>query len=114
MLGQAQATVAVHCLRDVDKQRLWDGELGEALEDVDHLLRVVTGGAGIPQRQRGDAVGVHMFGSTFELRERCQRRACRIRLRIIDLQQHRLIRLDDQRTRTETHYFLASQTFDQK
>ena len=74
-LGQLQAAVAAHGVDDVDQQRLRDGVAREADERVDDLLRVVPGGAGVPQRERGDAVGVDVLGRAFELGERGDRRA---------------------------------------
>ena len=74
-VGQLQAPVAAHRVDDVDEQRLRDGVAGEADERVDDLLGVVPRGARVPQRQRGDAVGVDVLGGAFQLGERSDRRA---------------------------------------
>ncbi len=59
---QPEPAVAVHGVGDVDEQRVGDRVAGEADERVDDLFGIVTGGPGIPQRQRGDPVGVYVFG----------------------------------------------------
>jgi hypothetical protein len=74
-LGQLQPPVPAHGVDDVDEQRLRDGVAGEADERVDDLLRVVPGSPGVPQGQRGDAVGVDVLRRAFELREGGDRRA---------------------------------------
>ena len=94
---QLQAPVATHRVDDVDEQRLRYGVAGEAHEGVDHLLGVVTRGPRVPQRQRGDAVGVDVLGRTLQLGERSDRHARGLRVGVVDLQQQRLVRLDDQR-----------------
>ena len=95
-LGQLQAAVAAHGVDDVDQQRLRDGVAREADERVDDLLRVVPGGPGVPERERGDAIGVDVLGSTFELGERSDRRAGLRSGRMVDLEQQGLVGLDDQ------------------
>ena len=45
---EADAAVARHGFGDIDKQRLRDREPGVGFEDIDDLLGVVSGGAGIP------------------------------------------------------------------
>ena len=67
---QHQPAVAAHGVDDVDQQRLRDREAGPADQGVDDLLGVVPGGAGVPQRQRGDPVGVDVLGGAFEFGER--------------------------------------------
>ena len=95
-LGELQAAVAAHGVDDVDEQRLGDGVAGEADERVDDLLGVVPGGPRVPQRQRGDAVGVDVLGGAFELREGSDRRAGLRSGRMVDLEQQGLVGLDDQ------------------
>ena len=96
-LGELQAAVAAHGVDDVDEQRLGDGVAGEADERVDDLLGVVPGGPRVPQRQRGDPVGVDVLGGAFELREGSDRRAGLRSGRMVDLEQQGLVGLDDQR-----------------
>ena len=95
-LGQLQPPVATHGVDDVDEQRLRDGIAGEADERVDDLLRVVPGGTGVPQGQRGDAVGVDVLRRAFELGEGGDRRARLGGSRVVDLEQQSLVGLDDQ------------------
>ena len=97
VLDQLQPAVARHGVDDVDQQRLRHRVAGEADQGVDHLLGVVAGGAGVPQRQRRDAVGVHVFGCAFELGERRDGGACRAGQLVVDFEQHRLVGLHDQR-----------------
>ncbi len=59
---QPQPAVAVHGVGDVDEQRVRNGVAGEPDERVDDLFGVMAGGPGVPQRQRGDPVGVHVLG----------------------------------------------------
>ena len=97
VLHQLQPAVAGHGVDDVDQERLGDGVPGERDESVDHLLGVMARGAGVPQRQGSDAVGVDVFGCAFEFRERCDRGPRGVGLLVVDLEQDRLVRLDDQR-----------------
>ena len=99
-LDQLQPAVAVHGLGDVHQQRLRHREAGVGDQYVDHLLGVVPGGACVPQRQRRDAVGVHVLGRALEFGERGQRLAGVVGLVVVDLQQHGLVGLDDQRSTT--------------
>ena len=95
-LDQLQPPVAGHHVDDVDEQRLRHRVAGERHQRVDDLLGVVAGGAGVPQRQRGDAVGVDVFGRALQLGERGDRGARRTGLLMVDFEQHRLIGLHDQ------------------
>ena len=97
MLHQLQPAVARHGVDDVHQQWLGDGVAGEAHQGVDHLLGVVPRGAGVPERQRGDPVGVNVFRSAFEFGERGDRRTRGVGLLVVDLEQDRLIGLNDQR-----------------
>lgn len=103
VLDQLQAAVAGHGLGDVHQQRLGDGEAGVALQRVYGLLGVEAGGAGVPQRQWGDAVGVDVLGRALELRKRGERGAGLWRVRVRDLKQDGLVRLDDQGAATKRH-----------
>ena len=95
---QHQPAVAAHGVDDVDQQRLRDREPGPPDQRVDHLLGVVPGGAGVPQRERRDPVGVDVLGGAFQLGERCDVGAGRRGIGVGDLQQQRLVGLDDQRS----------------
>src|SRR5699024_11665865 len=48
-------------------------------------LGVVPGGAGVPQPQRGEPVGVHVLRGALQLRERGDRAAALGRLVVLDL-----------------------------
>ena len=93
---EADAAVAGHGFGDVDKQGLGDWKAGVVFQDVDDLLGVVPGRAGIPQRERGDAVGVHVLGGSLELRKGSERGAGLGGLGMIHLEQDGLIRLHNQ------------------
>ena len=95
-LHQLQAAVAGHRVDDVDEQRLRHRVAGERHQRVDHLLGVVARGAGVPQRQRSDAVGVDVFGRALQLGERGDRGARCACLLMVDFEQHRLVGLHDQ------------------
>ena len=97
-LDQLQPAVARHGLGDVHEQRLGHGEARVGDQDVDHLLGVVPGGPGVPQGQRRDPVGVDVLGRALELGEGGQRLSGVGGLLVVDLQQHCLVRLDDQRS----------------
>ena len=99
-LDQLQPAVPVHGLGDVHEQRLRHGETRVGDQHVDDLLGVVSGGACVPQRQRGDPIGVHVLGGALEFGERRQRLAGVGGLIVVDLQQHGLVGLDDQRSTT--------------
>lgn len=75
-----------------------DRESAVGDERVDDLLGVDARGARVPERQRGDAVAVDVFGCPLEFRERRDRQAAPLRVRVIDLEEQRLVGLNDQRT----------------
>ena len=93
---EADAAVAGHGFGDVDKQGLGDWKAGVVFQDVDDLLGIVPGRAGIPQRERGDAVSVHVLGGALELRKGSERGAGLGGLGVIHLEQDGLIRLHNQ------------------
>ena len=95
-LDQLQPAVPGHGVDDVDQQRLRHRVAGEGHQRVDHLLGVVAGGAGVPQRQRRDAVGVDVLGRALQLGERGDRGARRAGQLVVDFEQHRLVGLHDQ------------------
>ncbi|SGH47220.1 Uncharacterised protein [Mycobacterium tuberculosis] len=93
VLDQLQSSVAGHGVDDVDEQGLRHRVAGVTDQRVDDLLGIMAGGASIPQCQRCDAVGVDMFGCTFQLGERRDGGACSAGQFMVDFQQHRLIGL---------------------
>ena len=97
VLLQPQPAVAGHRLGDVDEQRVRDGVPAELQQRVDHLLGVVPGGAGVPQAERRQPVGVDVLRAALELRERRDRPPALDRALVVDLEQQGLVRLDDQR-----------------
>lgn len=103
VLDELQPPVAIHRVGNVDEQRLRNGEPRVGFQHVHDLLRVVPCRAGVPQRQRGDAVGVHVLGCALQLRERRQRGARLLRLFVVDFQQHGLIRLHNERSVSNAH-----------
>ena len=96
VLDQLESAVAGHGVDDVDQQRLGYRVAGEVHQYVDHLFGVVAGGTGVPQRQRGDAIGVDVFGGTFEFGERGDGGACGVGLLVVDLEKDCLVALHDQ------------------
>ena len=96
VLLQGQPAVAVHRLGDVDEQRVRHGVPAVRDERVDHLLGVMTGRPGVPQPERGDAVGVHVLGRPLELGEGGDGPARLLGTRVVDLEQEGLVALDDQ------------------
>jgi hypothetical protein len=97
VVDQLQPAVAVHRLGDVDQQRVRDRVAGEAQQRVDDRLGVVARGSGVPQAERGEPVGVYVFGRALQLGEGCDRHPARQRVGVVDLKQQRLVGLDDQR-----------------
>ena len=55
------------------------------------------GGSCVPEAQRGHPVGVDVLGGALELGERGDRPPRLLGARVVDLQQQRLVALDDQR-----------------
>ena len=82
----------------VDQERLGDRVARPAQEGVDHLFGVVAGGAGVPQPEIGQPVGVNVLGRPFELGEGRDVGPARRRLRVVDFEQQRPVGLDDERT----------------
>jgi hypothetical protein len=103
VLLELEPAVAVHRVGDVDEQRVRHGVAAEAHEGVDDLLGVVAGGAGVPQAERREAVGVHVLGGALELGERRDRSAAVGRRRVVHLEQERLVGLDDERAVRSHH-----------
>ena len=97
VLLQPQPAVAGHRVGDVDEQRVRHGVAAVLQQDVDDLLGVVPGGAGVPQPQRGEPVGVHVLRRALQLGERRDRAAAVPGQLVVDLEQEGLVGLDDQR-----------------
>jgi hypothetical protein len=97
IVGELQPAVTIHGVRDVDEQRVRHRVTREPQQRVDHAFGVVTSGARVPQAQRGQPVGVDVLGGALELGERRDRHAAGGRLGMVDLEQERLVGLDDQR-----------------
>ena len=96
VLLQPQPAVARHRLGDVDEQRVRDGVAAVLQQRVDHLLGVVAGGAGVPEPERRQPVGVDVLRRPLELGERRDRLAAVRRALVVDLEQQRLVGLDDE------------------
>ena len=96
VLLQPQPAVARHRLGDVDEQRVRDGVAAVLQQRVDDLLGVVAGGARVPQPERREPVGVDVLRRPLELGERRDRLAAVGGLLVVDLEQQRLVALDDQ------------------
>ena len=94
---ELEPPVPRHGVGDVDQQRVRHGVAGVGEQDVDDLLGVVAGGPGVPQAERGDAVGVDVLGSALELGEGGDRVAALGGERVVDLEEQGLVRLDDER-----------------
>ena len=96
MLVEAQPAVAGHGLGDVDEQGVRDGVAAEVQQGVHDLLGVVAGGARVPEAERGQPVGVDVLGGALELRERRDRLAAVLGALVVDLEEQRLVGLDDE------------------
>ena len=93
-----QAPIAADRLADVDGDALRDGELRVLLERRNHLLRGVAGGAGVPESEPSDAVGVHVLGGPLEFSEHGQVVSGVLGERMPDLEKHRAVALHDHRS----------------
>ena len=96
VLLQPQPAVARHRLGHVDQQRVRHGVAAVLQQRVDDLLGVVAGGPGVPQPERGQPVGVDVLGRPLELGERRDRLAAVGGALVVDLEQQRLVGLDDE------------------
>lgn len=91
-----QPAVAVHRLPQVDRDGRRDREAGPAIERLEHVLCGVPCGAGVPQAEPRDAIGVDVLGSAFQLGEDRQFVAGALGIGVGDFEQHGAIALDDQ------------------
>jgi hypothetical protein len=98
VLDQLQPTVTGHGVDDVDQQWLGHRVAGETDQRIDDLFGVMTGSACVPQRQRGNAVGVDVLGRALQLGERRDGGARRTGLLVVNFEQHGFIGLHYQRS----------------
>lgn len=89
---EREPAVAVHRVGDVDEQRVRHGVAAVRDERVDDLLGVVPSGPGVPQAERGDPVGVDVFGRSLQLGEGRDGPPRLLRALVVDLEQQRLCR----------------------
>ena len=108
VLLEPEPAVAGHRLGDVDEERVRDCVAAVLEQDVDDLLGVMPGGAGVPEAQRRQPVGVHMFGGALELGERCDGPTAVLGAVMVDLEQEGLVGLDD-RAGHRSHAIVAQQ-----
>lgn len=88
--GQAHPPIPGHSFGNVNEQGLRRWEFGVGVEYVDDLFGIVACRSCIPERKRGDAVGVDVLGCALELGEGGKRRPCLVRLGVVYLQQNSL------------------------
>ena len=98
VVEQLEPPVAVHRLGDVDEQGVRDRVAAVLQQRVDDLLGVVPGGPGVPQAERGQAIGVDVLRGALELGERRDGAAALVGVLVVDLEQEGLVGLDDQRS----------------
>jgi hypothetical protein len=94
---QFHAAIARGVIADLEEHVLRDRVLGKADEGLDDFVGRDTGRAGIPDGERGDAVGVNVLGSFHELREAGQAIAGGGVMRAGDFGEDGVIALHDQR-----------------
>ena len=93
---QLEAAVAAHGLGDLGEQGVRHREARVADEDVDDGLGVQAGGAGVPQGERGDPVGVDVLRRPLQLREGGDGATGIIGAGAGHLQEDRFVGLDDE------------------
>ncbi|RPK61041.1 hypothetical protein EES43_16135 [Streptomyces sp. ADI96-02] len=112
VLGQGEPPVPRHRLGDVDQEGVRHGVAGVLDERVDDLLGVVPGGAGVPQPERGDPVGVDVLGRTLQLGEGRDDTTAGVRQLVVDFEEQRLVALDDEGSGHALRPFLRGATAD--
>ena len=96
LLEQPQPAVALGLLAQLaDDVARW-GEAGVPLQGGDHVVGAVARGPGVPHRERGDAVGVHVLGAFDQLGEAQQVVAGVGVAGVVHLQQEGVVALNDQ------------------
>ena len=98
LLLDPQPAVAIHRVGHVDQQRGRHRITAVAQQDVDHLLGVVTGRAGVPEAERSQPIGVDVLRRPLELGERRDGDPARVRVGMVDLEQQTPVGLDDERS----------------
>ena len=93
VLDQLQPAIAGHGVDDVDQQGLRHRVARKPHERIDHLLGIMSGGARVPQCQRGDSIGMDVFGCALQLGERGDGGPGGTRLLVVYLQQDGFIGL---------------------
>ena len=83
---QPDPTVTADQFAEVGRQVGGNGEFGIGLQRLDHRVGGHAGGGGVPERQRGQAVGVDVFGALLDLREWSDRVAGLRVQRVVDLE----------------------------
>ncbi len=96
VIGQLQPAVPVHCLGDIDQQRVRHRVAGEAQKRVHDRLGVVPRRARVPQAERSEPVRVHVFRRALQFREWSDRQPAFQRFRVVDLEQQSLVGLHDE------------------
>ncbi len=96
IVGELQPPVAGHRLGDVDQQRVRHCVAAVLQQRVDDFFCIVAGGPRVPQAERGEAIRVDVLRRTFEFGERCDRPPTLRGEVVLNLEEKRLVRLDDQ------------------
>jgi hypothetical protein len=91
-----EPAVAAHGLAHVDGHGLRHRELRVPFERAEHVLGVVAGGAGVPEPEPGDAVGVHVLGRSLEFGEDREVVPRVLRERMGDFEEHGAVALHDE------------------
>ena len=95
VFDQLQPSVPIHGVGDVHQKCVRHRVPAVSNERVDDLLGVVASGAGVPQPERGHAIGMDVLRRAFELCERGDGRTRIGRERMVDLEEQRLVGLDN-------------------
>ena len=64
---------------------------------MDHLLGVMAGSAGVPQPERCQSIGMNVLGCPLQLGKRRDRNPAGVRLRMINFEEQRTVRLHHER-----------------
>ena len=94
---QPEPPVATHLIVHLGQHRRCHRILRQVGDRGGHIARTQPGHRGVPQRQRGDAVGVDVFGCLLQLGKPGQLGAGLLEARRGDLGEHGQVALHDQR-----------------
>ena len=94
---ELDAAVSPHLLADFEGHVLRNRIARVALEIREDRLRRDPAGGRVPERERRDAVGVHVLRAFHEFGEAAQRASRGLVLGVLDLEQQRAVGLNDQR-----------------